>query len=70
METMRPPKTEITDFSFEFKGYGAYKVTYTSPVTGEEFSSTTSDMMLIDLTKNADEPKRVDLNALKALCKG
>lgn len=29
-------KTTIYDFDFEFAGYGHYKVTYTSPVTGEE----------------------------------
>lgn len=48
-------KTTIYDFNFEFAGYGHYKVTY--------------DMPLIDATKNADEPKRKDLEQLKRVCK-
>lgn len=59
----------ISDFSFKFSGYGHYKVTYTSPATGQEWSKTISDMSLIDLTKNADELKIKDLNALKAVVK-
>lgn len=62
-------KTTIHDFYFQFAGYGHYKVTYTSPVTGKQWSVTTSDMSLIDATKNADEPKRKDLEYLKRLCK-
>lgn len=62
-------KTEITDFRFEFAGYGHYKVTYTSPVTGKQWTVTTSNMPLIDATKNADEPKRCDLETLKSVCK-
>lgn len=60
-------KTQISDFDFE--GYGHYKVTYTSPVTGKQWSKTTSDMTLIDATKNSDEPKRKDLERLKRICK-
>jgi hypothetical protein len=59
----------ITDFNFEFTGYGHYKVTYTSPVTGKQWKTTTTDMQLIDDTKNSDMPKVKDLNQLKALCK-
>lgn len=62
-------KTEITDFRFEFAGYGHYKVTYTSPVTGKQWTVTTSNMPLIDATKNADEPKHCDLETLKSVCK-
>lgn len=58
---------QLSDFRFEFKGYGHYKVTYTSPVTRKEFSATTNDMPLIDATKNADEPKVKDLKELKSL---
>ena len=62
----------ISDFTFKFSGYGHYKVTYTSPMTGKSWSAVTSDMPLIDATKNADEwqgPKRKDLEYLKKQCK-
>jgi hypothetical protein len=59
----------ITDFNFEFTGYGHYKVTYTSPVTGKQWKTTTTNMQLIDDTKNSDMPKVKDLNQLKAICK-
>lgn len=59
----------ISDFSFSLSGYGHYKVTYTSPVTGKTWSKITSNMPLIDATKNADDPKRKDLEALKFLVK-
>ena len=59
----------IGDFSFRFAGYGHYKVTYQSPVTGKEWAKTTTNMPLIDLTKNAESPKKVDLIRLKSLCK-
>ena len=61
---------KISDFRFLPSGYGHYKVTYTSPVTGKSWTKTTSDMPLIDATKNADgDPKIKDLNELKRLCK-
>ena len=60
---------KLSDFSFQFSGYGHYKVTYTSPVTGKSWTTTTNNMPLIDATKNADEPKKVDLNELKNVCK-
>lgn len=62
-------KTELTDFRFEFVGYGHYKVTYTSPTTGKQWSMTTNNMPLIDATKNEDFPKQKDLENLKRLCK-
>lgn len=62
-------KTKIADFRFKFKGYGLYKVIYRSPVTGEVWETMTSDMTLIDATKNADCPKVKDLERLKRLCK-
>ena len=61
---------KITDFNFKFTGYGHYKVTYTSPKTGKQWKTITSDMPLIDITKNEDEPKQKDLNHLKRVCKG
>lgn len=59
----------LSDFSFSFAGYGHYKVTYTSPLTGKQWSRTTTDMPLIDATKNTDFPKRKDLETLKRVCK-
>jgi len=61
---------KLSDFTFKFSGYGHYKVTYTSPRTGKEYTTLTNDMPLIDATKNADEqPKRKDLEQLKRICK-
>ena len=62
-------KTKISDFSFVPSDYGHYKVTYTSPTTGKQWTKTTSNMPLIDATKNADEPKQRDLNELKRFLK-
>ena len=62
-------KTTLRDFDFTFAGYGHYKVTYTSPKTGKQWSITTTDMELVDATKNSDEPKRKDLEMLKFICK-
>lgn len=60
---------QLNDFTFEFKGHGHYKVTYQSPVTNKKWSNLTNNMPLIDATKNEDEPKKVDLNHLKKICK-
>ena len=38
-------------------------------VTGKQWTAKTNDMPLIDATKNADEPKRRDLETLKRVCK-
>lgn len=62
-------KISITDFSFRIAGHGHYKVTYTSPTTNRQWTTTTDDMTLIDATKNAVSPKRKDLEALKYICK-
>ena len=59
----------IYDFSFQFSGYGHYKVTYTSPNTGRQWRITTDNMPLIDDTKNAENPKIKDLHILKSICK-
>jgi hypothetical protein len=59
----------LSDFNFEFAGHGHYKVTYTSNITGKSWSRTSSDMPLIDATKNSDAPKIKDLHILKRFCK-
>ena len=62
-------KISKSDFRFITAGYGCYIVTYTSPATGEQWTTRTTDMPLIDATKNSDEPKRKDLETLKRICK-
>ena len=59
----------ISDFIFTFIGYGKYKVTYTSPKTNVYWTTITTDMHLIDATRNAEQPMTKDLNRLKELCK-
>lgn len=59
----------ISDFRFKTAGYGQYDVTYTSPISGKSWTKHVTHMPLIDKTKNADDPKKVDLNELKRLCK-
>lgn len=62
-------KISISDFTFKVSGYGHYEVTYTSPLTGKEWTKVTNNMPLIDSTRNADSPKVKDLVALKNLIK-
>lgn len=64
------PAISRGDFSFQIAGYGHYKVTYTSPVTGKTWTRTTNNMQLIDNTKGEESPKVKDLKDLKAMCKG
>lgn len=59
----------IHDFSFLPSGHGHYKVAYTSPVTFKSWTSVTSDMELIDATKNSDSPLKKDLESLKRIVK-
>lgn len=62
-------RISITDFTFKFKSYGRYFIAYQSPITGETWCNFTTDMPLIDATKNCDYPKIMHLNKLKKLCK-
>lgn len=66
---MKTNQISISDFSFFPSGFGHYKVTYTSPITGKIWKCITHDMPLIDATKNSYSPKKVDLNRLKSACK-
>ena len=66
---MKKRQISISDFSFLPYGYGHYRVTYRSPVTFKEWTKVTNNMYLIDLTKNAEEPKRKDLEQLKRIVK-
>ena len=60
---------DLSDFTFKPSGYGHYKVTYHSRTTNKNWSTVTSNMPLIDLTKNQDYPMKKDLNSLKVMCK-
>lgn len=62
-------KISLSDFSFSPNGFGHYKVTYTSPITGKSWSNTTNNIPLIDCTKNSINPKSKDLNILKSIAK-
>ena len=55
-------KTQLSDFTFRPTGHGHYQVTYTSPITGKSWTTSTSNMPLIDATKNEDYPKHKDLD--------
>lgn len=66
---MKTQNTTKSDFQFLFSGHGHYKVIYTSPVTGKKWTKVTSDMPLIDATKNEENPKTKDLEMLKFICK-
>jgi len=66
---MKTQNTTKSDFTFLFKGYGHYRVFYTSPVTGKTWTKLTDNMPLIDATKNEENPKRKDLEMLKFICK-
>ena len=63
-------KTQKTDFTFIIIGYGRYKVIYTSPKTRKQWTAITTDMELIDNTKNSESPKLKHLNQLKRRIKG
>ena len=62
-------KVKISDFSFIPSGYGAYIVTYNSPVSSKKWSKRITDMTIIDATKNSDFPKLKDLNRLRQIVK-
>ena len=51
-------RLSINDFRFKLTGYGRFEVTYTSPKTGKQWKTSTTDIRLIDDTKNAEEPKQ------------
>lgn len=62
-------KLDLSGFSFEFVGYGHYKVTYQTPIRGDWWTAVISDMKLIDSTKNSDSPKVKDIKSLREIVK-
>ena len=45
---------DLSNFTFQFAGYGHYKVTYKTPMRGDYWIALVTDMTAIDATKNAD----------------
>jgi hypothetical protein len=66
---MKTQTIKLSDFYFRFSGHGCYEVTYTSPCTRKEWKTRTTNMRLIDNTKNAEFPLIKDLEDLKYTCK-
>ena len=62
-------KISKTDFTFIPAGYGHYKVTYTSPVTGKKWTTTTNKMCLTDKVLHQEYPLVKDMEELKRECK-
>ena len=62
-------KISLSDFTFTFKGYGHYLVSFTSRKTGKKWSKLITDMTIVDKTKNEDDPKICDLEQLKRIVK-
>lgn len=62
-------KISLSDFDFYYLSAGHYYVTYTSPVTGHMWRALVTYMPMIDATKDAEEPRRKDLETLKRYCK-
>lgn len=60
---------DLGGFFFKFESSGHYRVIYTSVKTGRTWSKLITDMTLIDATKNAERPKRKDIEHLKRCVK-
>lgn len=58
-----------TEFKIQFISYGHYRVIYTSPKTGREWSRVTDNTPLIDAVKGVEDPRQKDMEMLKKLCK-
>lgn len=59
-------RLNYSNFDFERIGFGAYKVTYTTPCRGDYWVARVDCMPLIDDTKNADEPTQAAWQRLRA----
>ena len=57
---------DLSKFTFYFRGYGAYLVTYTTE-RGDYYKALVTDMPLIDATKNAEHAKICDIKALRSV---
>lgn len=62
----------LAGFTFRPAGFGAYLVTYESDYDrkmGRYWQNRIEDMTVIDATRNADEPKRKDVDTLRRMVK-
>lgn len=59
---------DLSQFSFNFSGYGHYVVTYTTPSGRYMYRVTINDMTLIDATRNAKWAKLEDIKWLRYAC--
>ena len=57
---------DLSKFTFYFRGYGHYLVTYTTD-RGDYYKALVTDMPLIDATKNAEHAKICDIKALRSV---
>lgn len=64
-------KTSLTDFYFGFRGAGHYLVTYTSPISNNNWNKLVTDMTIIDEFKGTEtnDHTQVRLNWLKKYIK-
>lgn len=60
---------DLTGLQFEFAGSGHYKVTYRTPVRGDFWVNTITNMPLIDAILHSDWAKLEDIKTLKHLVK-
>lgn len=62
---MKNYRVEKSDFEFRFMNYGLYWVVYQYPKSKRRIGARVNDMVLLDLTKNCENPRQKDLQALK-----
>ena len=60
---------DLSCFSFRKVYAGHYRVTYTTPIRGDYWVATITNMPLIDATKNAEWAKVSDIEHLKYVVK-
>lgn len=63
---MRIKANDLHNFEFKFVGSGHYMVTYQTDIRGDYWSCLVTDMAMIDLTKNAEYAKSIDINRLRS----
>ena len=60
---------DLSNFTFERKGSGCYRVTYTTPQRGDYWVAHVNDMTIIDATLNAEWAKVADIKHLRYIVK-
>ena len=58
---------DLSQFTFSFRGKGAYMVSYTTPSRGDYWVAYVTDMPLIDATKNAEYATTTAIRQLRML---